>query len=366
MKQTIRTRYFLWLTGILLVFFLLNSFLLLGINLREILAQAPNWKEELYEWLIITATGLAALPLAILAAWKVSLWMLAPLQQMIRTANHIEAGNFDERLHVSDAHDEIASLAVSLNRALDRYQTAMERQRQFNDTASHQLRTPLATIRTQGEVALQKNRSTAEYREVLATILEVCSGMEKAVEQLLMLARLRNEDILKAFAAVPVHALFETLLQRYEPLHASKDIAVDMDTPEGLQLLANRELLLQALANVFDNAITYSPVRGQIRLSASPLDTRMVELAITDQGPGLPPAYLQDTHGQHNRKQGGKLGLLIVEMIMRLHGGHVVYANNEGGGACVKLLLPQQPACREVPRPVAPINRNTAKAPEHR
>ena len=366
MNQTIRTRYFLWLTVILLVFFLLNTLLLLAINLPTILDKGPDWKNEFYEWVIITATGLAALPMALLAAWKVSLWMLAPLQHIVRTANHIEAGHFAERVSVPDAHDEISSLAESLNRALDRYQAAMERQRQFNGTASHQLRTPLASIRARGEVALQKDRTAAEYRETIEIILEVCDGMEKAVAQLLLMARLRDEDLYNAFAPVSIAHMFETLVEQYEPLYVSKNITITMDTANTTTIQANRELLLQALANILCNAITHTPPGGSIHLGARPDTQAGITITITDSGPGLPPAYVEPGDAARRRNhqaQNPGLGLLIVESIIQLHGGHIAYTNDDNAGACVTLRLPQPRPIRAVATPIVPRNENSATTP---
>jgi two-component system, OmpR family, sensor kinase len=344
MKQKIRTRYFGWLAVILFLFFMLNSLILLGVNLPEILAKGPAWKDEVAEWLIVTATGFLALPIALAAAWKISAWMLDPLRNVIRTANHIEAGHFSERVVITGAQDEIAELASSLNRALDRYQDAMDRLQQFNGTASHQLRTPLATIRTRGEVALQKERTTDEYRETLETMLEVCETLERAVEQLLMMSRIRDEDIVASFRPIRIAPLFESLLLQYEPLFASRNLQIIQHVDPALHVEANPDLLLQALANLFDNAIRHSPAEGSIILAANLLPNGMVELSVTDRGEGLPKAYTSGSKIQRIQQQGRGLGLLIVETILQKHGGHVEYANATEGGACIRLRLPQMQA----------------------
>ncbi len=338
MNNPIRIRYFFWLASLLLAFFLINSLTLLAINLPTIVSRGPDWKEEFAEWLVITTTGLAALPLALLVAWRVSRHLLTPLREMAETAHRIEAGMLAERISVPQTHDEIAELAKSLNRALDRYEAAMSQQKQFSGTASHQLRTPLATIRSLGEVALQNERAPESYRETIASMLEVSSHLEHVVEQLLMMSRLSDAELRKTFTPVSVEKLFATLLDLFGPLYQAKSIHIACRNPDAVILHAHEDLLLQALGNLLDNAIAHTPEQGRILLAATLHDPDAVALSVTDTGPGF--AYPREA-ARPRHDPGPGLGLLIVETIIRLHHGRmqVAPASPDGGGS-VALVLP--------------------------
>ncbi len=333
MKNPIRVQYFFWLAALLLAFFLLNSLTLLVINLPQIIARGPDWREEFLEWLLITITGLIALPFALLLAWRIARHLLTPLRNISDTAARIEAGHFAERIQVPETHDEIAELAKSLNRALDRYEAAIKRQQQFSATASHQLRTPLATIRTMGEVALQKDRPPEDYRQTIGAMLEVSSHLGHTVEQLLMLTSLREESIRKTFTPVSVQEIFDSLVERFAPLYEYKHITITCRNPGDDLLHAQKDLLLQALGNLLDNAIRHTPEHGTIQLKASLLPSDMIALSVTDSGPGFRP-------GEVASPEGAGLGLLIVESIVRLHHGTMQQITSPAGGGKVSLVLP--------------------------
>ena len=333
MKNPIRVQYFYWLAALLAAFFLLNSLSLLAINLPQIIARGPDWREEFIEWFLITITGLIALPLALLLAWRIARHLLTPLRNISATAARIEAGHFDERIQVPESHDEIADLAMSLNRALDRYQAAIQRQQQFSAIASHQLRTPLSTIRSLGEVALQKTRSADSYRHTIESMLEVSSQLSHVTEQLLMLTSLREESIRKTFSPVSVQGIFDTLVERFAPLSEQKHITVSCQNPGACILHAQRDLLLQAMGNLLDNAIRHTPEHKGILLEACFLPADRIALSVHDSGPGF-------REGGTVSPEGAGLGLLIVESIVRLHHGAIQQKSSPAGGGKVSLVLP--------------------------
>ena len=335
MKNPIRVRYFFWLTALLVAFLLINSLTLLAINLPEIVARGPDWKEEFFEWLVITITGLAVLPLALLLAWRVSRHLLTPLRTIANTAHRIEAGHLTDRIAVPETHDEIAELAKALNRALDRYEAAIRRQQQFSATASHQLRTPLTTIRSLGEIALQKERDGGAYRRAIESILEVSGDLAQVVEQLLLLTSLSEEEVRSSFLPVSITELFASVCDRYAPYYEEKHIQVSSLNPEDCILHAQPDLLLQALGNVLDNAIRHTPPAGHIRLEARFSGADCIALSVSDSGPGFAACT-----GAHVSERGTGLGLLIVDSVVRLHHGQVQQGVSDMGGGKISLMLP--------------------------
>jgi signal transduction histidine kinase len=337
MNNPIRVRYFLWLAALLVAFFAINSLSLLLINLPEIRARGPDWREEFQEWLVITSVGLVVLPFLLVAAWRISRHMLSPLRAIVQTANRIYDGRFEERVQVANTHDEIAEVAAGINRALDRYDEAMARQREIAAVASHQLRTPLANIRSIGEVALHVERDGAEYRETIGTMLEEANRLTHVVEQLLMMGRLSGEQLRRTFAEFDVAELLEEVRAPYEPLVMEKRIETRYLPPAGLRWRGQRALLGQALTNLYDNAIRHSPEGGCLAWSIDASSTQL-EVTISDQGPGV--AGLSPSARTHHDATVG-LGLKIAEQIALLHRGQLLLENLPAGGARASLRLPK-------------------------
>ena len=347
MNNPIRVRYFLWLAALLVGFFIIKSTVLLLLNLADIIQRGPDGNEELFEWAIVTGVGAALLPLLLISAWRISRHMLAPLRRIVRTANRIYSGHLEERIEVPSTHDEIAELAVSVNRALDRYEEAVARQRQFAGMASHQLRTPLTAIRSVGEIALRKERSPEEYREALGTMLEEAERLSRVVEQLLMMAKWSGDTLRETFEAVEVSALWDGVLEDLEPLYQAKRIAVDREGADGMMVWGHKGLLHQALINVFANAVRHTPEEGRISLSAERTRVGDVLLRVTDNGPGFPGGFVAQEAGPAVGRPedgfGAGLGLKIVENILQIHRGQLTCGAAPVGGGLVTLRIPARP-----------------------
>lgn len=344
MNNPIRIRYFLWLAALLAAYLIINSATLLAINLPSILARGPDWREEFNEWLVITGVGIVLLPGLLLASWRLSRRMLKPLRDIVDTSNRIDKGHLSERIHVQDTHDEIADLATSLNRALDRYEEAVRRQRQFAGTASHQLRTPLTSIRSIGEIALQHDRDPESYREAIGTMLEEAGRLAHIVEQLLLMAKLNHQDLRSTFTAVHLPELFAETSSRHEPLLLAKHIQLTCQAAPGTAAWGHPALLDQALSNLLDNAIRHTPNDGAITLAATSSPDRVITISISDSGPGFssqpcPSPVLPD----HPADTRSGLGLNIVREIARAHDGDIDIQAPPGQGARVCMRLPASP-----------------------
>lgn len=351
MNNPIRVKYFLWLAALLVAFFAVNSISLLLINLQVILGRDHDWQDELYEWLLITGVGAAVLPLLLLAAWRISRLMLAPLRHIARAALRIRGGHLAERIRVPATHDEIAVLAESINQAFDRYQEAVRRQQQFSGTASHQLRTPLTSIRTIGEIALTQERTADEYRDAIGSMLEEADRLSHIVEQLLMLARLGGEEMRKTFEPVNVATLIEEVTSQFDPIYRIKNIAVTQEIDPSLQVHGHKALLHQTVANILDNAIRHTPEQGTIEVQATRDNISHVRLIVRDSGPGFTDNQLErlkrvstDDADDAADVSGPGLGLTIVADIVRLHRGVLSVDTAPSGGAHVTVRLPANPA----------------------
>lgn len=340
MKSPIRIRYFLWLAALLITFWLVNSLTLLTINLPSILARGPDWREEFYEWVVITGVGALLLPVLLYAAWQVSNLLLRPLRDIVKTSNRIYEGKLDERIQVQDTHDEISALVASLNRAWDRYQDVVRRQKQFAGAASHQLRTPLTTIRTTGEIALQHERTPAEYGDVIARMLEEANRLSRIVEQLLLMAKLSRDELETTFAAVDSSRLIREVIENYQPLLQDKRIQTTCTGMDGLMLRGQAALLNQALVNLVDNAVRHTPVGGRIEVSVSSSTPDQADICVCDSGAGFSTFNAgQRDEFDHMEERSG-LGLHIARDIVQAHNGTIHFGASALGGACVRLRLP--------------------------
>lgn len=284
-----------------------------------------------------------ALLLASLAGYRVASSALAPVEAMRRKAERITAENHGQRLPIGRADDEIARLGETLNGMLARLELAVERERAFVADASHELRTPLAILKTEIELALGGERSDEELRAALRSASEETDRLVELAEAMLVLARADGGKFPLARAEVDTARLFDGAALRFasRAREAGRELIVDGGHPQGL--IADPDRLAQALDNLVENALQHGA--GTIRLSSTARDD-MIELHVSDAGPGFPPGFLAQafdrfTRADHARARGGSgLGLSIVRLIARAHGGDAHAANDPAGGACVTIELP--------------------------
>ena len=231
----------------------------------------------------------------------------------------------------------IASLA-GYGAASARLRAALERERVFVADASHELRTPLAILRAELELALREGRSREELAAAVQSAAEETDRLTRLAEDLLVIAR--ADDGALPIRAAPLRAgtVLSTVAARFPDVHAQP--------ADGLQLHADPERLEQALGNLVDNARRHGG--GHVELAAERAGDR-VELHVRDDGPGFPPelldtAFERFTRGDAARGRGGAgLGLAIVDLIARAHGGAAGARNRPGGGADVWIAVPLAP-----------------------
>lgn len=348
MKSTIRLRLFVWLAGMLTAFISIQAVWWFLYELSEHWkGQAESFSEELEELIILLTIDAIVFPIILLAMWLLSKRMLRPLSTIADTAHRIQSGHMDERITGAFSDDEVGMLAESINSAFDRYHDAVERLRRFSADASHQLRTPLTAMRSTGEVCLQKTRTPKVYQETIGGMLEEVQRLSHTVEQLLTLARLESERVRESFTPLDVAAATEETAELYRQAAQDKKLALVVSARAGLHVNGNPALLQQVIANLLDNAIRHTPVRGEVHVSVEPVGSQEVMLTVADTGPGIPEAYralvfdrFNSVPGLHMSSSGSGLGLAIVADIVRLHGGSVEIDSNGARGAVFRVRWP--------------------------
>jgi two-component system OmpR family sensor kinase len=281
--------------------------------------------------------------IASLAGYGAAAAALRPVERMRRRAQEIQAGRPGRRLPVPPARDEVSRLGDTLNDMLERLEEAFERERRFVADASHELRSPLTILKAELELALRDATDVEGFRQAVASAAEETDRLTQLAEDLLVIARSDQGRLPVRVQDVDVAELLAGVAQRYVVRADARGVALEVEAPADLRLVADQLRLEQALGNLLDNALRHGA--GTVVLSAVERDDH-VELHARDEGPGfpeglLPGAFDRFTRGDAARGRGGAgLGLAIVQAIARAHGGQAVAADRPGGGADVWLDLP--------------------------
>jgi heavy metal sensor kinase len=273
--------------------------------------------------------------------------LLKPVEEMARNAGEITSHNLHKRLPVNEDHGELADLAKAFNSVLVRLEQSFEQLRRFTSDASHELRTPLAAMRSVGEVGLRKVGDEAGKREVIGSMLEEVNHLTRLVDCLLTIARADAGQIQLEPVKFSALALAEECAALFEAVLEERGQRFVIEAKYPGFLTGDRLLLRQALVNVLQNAIKYTPQGGLIILSVSECSNRVC-LEVEDSGPGIPDEALEKVFDRffrveesRSRQSGGTgLGLSIARWNVEIHGGTIEALRGEGGGCLVRILLP--------------------------
>ena len=272
----------------------------------------------------LLVAGPLALLLASLAGYGLAKAALRPVEAMRRGADEISAETSGRRLPVPAADDEVARLARTLNRMLDRLDAGIERERRFVADASHELRTPLALLRAELDVALRRPRGAEELRAALTAAAADTDRLVRLANDLLVLATAGDGELPLAREPVPARELLDAATTRLEPAATSAGRRLDVAADDGLVVHADRLRLEQALGNLVDNALRHG--EGVVRMTAE-LDGDGVVFRVADEGPGPPEAFVPYAFERFSRADdartgdGAGLGLALVDAVARAHGG---------------------------------------------
>jgi two-component system, OmpR family, sensor kinase len=291
--------------------------------------------------------GPIALALASIAGYFLAGLSLRAVESMRRQAAAISAETPGERLPVPRTGDELERLGETLNAMLARLEGALEREREFVADAGHELRTPLALLRTELELALRHAETPEELRAaVRASSVEV-DRLAQLAEDLLLIAGSDRGKLPLRLETLETAELLDSIANRFEWRAQESGRRVRVVARGTFQVRGDRLRLEQALGNLLDNALRYG--KGEVRLSASRTDG-VVELHVTDEGSGFPPELMEQAFERFARldqaraRGGSGLGLSIVRAIAEAHGGSAHLANRNGSGADVWVSLPSAEA----------------------
>ena len=305
------------------------------------LEQRGDALENLFVALLIG--GPLALLLASLAGYGLAAAALRPVESMRREAEAVSAAEPGRRLSLPPAQDEISRLGETLNVMLGRLESALARERRFVSDASHELRTPLSALRTELELALRRERTPEELQAALRSAAEETDRLSQLAEDLLVLARAEGGELPVRLEQLSAREVLDGVRERYARRAADVQRPLELLVEDGLSVSVDRLRVEQALGNLVENALRHGG--GTILLEARSADGR-IELHVQDEGAGFAPDFIADAFEPFSRgdparsSQGAGLGLAIVDVIARAHGGTAHVANVDGG-ADVWLELPR-------------------------
>jgi signal transduction histidine kinase len=269
----------------------------------------------------------------------------------------VQDGDLKARAEVRKSGDELDELGQGLNQMLDRLEGSMTSIRHAGDAIAHDLRSPLTRMRAKLEVALiDAEAGRVSGTDALGVALDEADQLLKTFNAVLAIARLQAAQGMPDPVRFDAAELAFDMAELYEPAAEDKGLEFGAEIEPGLMIEANRPFLAQALANVIDNAIKYTPVGGAVMFRARRRSSGEVEYSVTDTGPGVPEADRERVVERFVRldnsrtEVGSGLGLSLVVAVLEAHGGRVqldegpgVY-NGFGPGLRVALVLPPAPA----------------------
>jgi len=298
----------------------------------------------------LTRLALGLIPLGVLVAaasgWFMGGRALKPVRDIARAAQKIGLSQLNQRLPLLGSHDEIDQLAKTFNEAFARLEQAVGEMKQFAGSIAHELRTPLAALRGEAEVALLHGRTEEDFRRVLSSQLEEFQKLTRIINQLLTLVRAEAGELPLKRAPVMLSPMLQDLVEILGLVAAEKEVSLALQCPPNITVEGDKEWLERAMLNLLDNAIKYTGAGGRVSLRASS-DESGAAIEVQDTGCGIPEDALPHVFELFYRAdpargkaiEGVGLGLSLVKWIVDQHGGtiHAVSRVNEGSSFTIRL-----------------------------
>jgi signal transduction histidine kinase len=253
------------------------------------------------------------------------------------------SADFKQGLQPPESHDEFSDLTEKLNRMIKQVESLLSGMKQVTDNIAHDLRSPLTRLRNKLEVTLLQARDPEEYEQAMSSAIEDCNTILQTFNALLSIAKaeagVKNQD----WQNVDMSLLISELAELYTAVAEEKHITLSLQLNEDVILKGNRQLLAQALSNLIENAIKYTPSEGKVTIACESINERIF-ISVCDNGPGIPDADKARVLERFQRldtarsSPGSGLGLSLVKAVAKLHDAELSLSDNHPGlCACIEL-----------------------------
>ncbi len=314
--------------------------------------ESSGLEESIRNIAIILLLGFpAALVLAIIGGYFLAGRALSPISAVTEKARRITADNLSERLPVPNPNDEIGRLTTVFNETLSRLENSFARLKRFTSDASHELRIPLTSMRSVGEVSLSSAGNGEKYREAIGSMLEEVDRLTILVDNLLTLARGDSGRAQLDPAPLDISSIARRVTEDMRVLAEEKGQTLTLHEASLPELEADAITLSRAISNVLHNAIRYTQNGGAIDVRIGETDGGFVAIEIIDDGPGIPPEDREKVFERFYRldssrtsEEGGTgLGLAIARWAVEANGGKIEFLEKEGQGSWCRITLKRSP-----------------------
>jgi heavy metal sensor kinase len=362
---SIRVRLTAWYTAVLalmLVVYAAVTFLAVRHEFHEqledethsgpdhVVAASPEERveQQLGEILVVLVLGLPVIVvLAGVGGYVLARRALAPIDHLAAESRRITADRLHERLSVPNSHDEIGRLAAVINDTFARLESSFDQLRRFTADASHELRTPLAVIRGIGELGLRETRTPAEYKEAMGSMLEEVDRLTRLVDTLLQLSRGDAGTVRLSRDVVDLGDLARDVASSLSVLAEERRQRLDVASAANVRVLADRLVLRDAVTNLVDNAIKYSPEASTIKIHVDG-GPEQATMTVADEGAGISPEhrdrifdrFYRIDEGRAREMGGTGLGLAIAKWAVEANGGQIVLEPTRKGSV-FRISLPR-------------------------
>lgn len=299
--------------------------------------------------IILLACFLFSIGTTFVSGYIFSLSLVKSISKFTQKIKHISSEKFSMRLETGSGKDELQKLAITINDLLDRLQSSFNTQRRFIDNASHELSTPLASISSQLDVTLQRDRSSEEYKRAFISLNDDVKHLSLLVRSLLEMAKVSGSAGGTELASVRIDELLLRLPPEMKKISPFYDVNIEFgefpDDENALVMFGNEHLLYSAIKNIVHNACKFAEdKRAQVKLNFT---NKNILISIHDNGPGIEPEEIQNifqpfyrSRKHNNYVAGSGLGLSLANRIIKLHKGDMEIRSELGKGTTFIIMLP--------------------------
>lgn len=297
----------------------------------------------------LTGSGCLALAIGLAGGWVISRGIVRPIAKIAATAEAISAHNLSGRIDTPPLDSELVGLAKVLNEMFSRLEAQFARQTRFTADASHELRTPVALLHSQIELALKRPRTPEEYREALETCLRASGRMRSLLDGLLTLARADAGHLSLAFQQVALGELVEEVVDQHRSDAERAHVTLTAALPDApVVVMGDPVFLSRVLANLLSNAIRHTSEGGTIQISLAVGVNREAILSVADTGCGIPmedqakifERFYRADKARSRASGGSGLGLAICKSIVEAHAGTISFTSRPGEGTTFVVQIP--------------------------